>query len=333
MASRGGLRGERVIEYLRKYPDISKKAIARKLLMDFPLLFTTVEDARMSLRWYTGGRGKKSRMSPKEEFISNYSRDNPYGLPESYEEERKPFVLPKANNNILIISDLHIPYHNIKALTKAIEYGVKERVNTVFINGDLIDFHGYSRFLRDPSKRSPKQEMEAARKVLEVLRKRFPNAQIYYHLGNHDIRYENFLKAHPELFEDDYYHLESRLRLIDLRIYQIDDKTITKAGKLSIHHGHYIFRGSFSPVSPARTILLRVKQSMVCGHTHKISEATATNLDADIYSTWSTGGLCELLPDYSPMANDNAHGFAHAVIKDDGSFSLKNFRIKDGKIL
>lgn len=327
------LSGERTIEYIRRFPTLSKQAIARKLLKDFPLLYNTLGTARQSVCWHTGKMGNKSRTNKKEDFVSNYSRDNPFGFPESYEEVRKPYILPKVNNNILIISDLHVPYHNIKALTRAIEYGVKEKVNTVFINGDLIDFHGFSRFLRDPSKRSPKHEMDAARSILEILRKNFPTAQIYYHLGNHDIRYENFLKAHPELFEDDYYHLESRLRLIDLRIYQIDDKTITKAGKLSIHHGHYIFRSSSSPVSPARTLLLRAKQSMICAHTHKISEATATNLDAEIYSTWSSGCLCELLPDYNPMANDNAHGFAHAVIKDDGSFSLKNFRIKDGKIL
>lgn len=328
------LKGERAKEYLDRFPTLSKNAIARKLHADFPLLFNEVEDARRSVRYHTGTLGlssKSNKLTGMRE--TTYSATNPFGLPDSYEEERHPFILPKANNNILIISDLHIPYHNISAINKAFEVGKKEKVNTVFINGDLIDFHGFSRFLRDPSKRSPKQEMDAARKFLEILRKQFPNAQIYYHLGNHDIRYEHYLKAHPELFEDDYYHLESRLGLIDLRIYQIDDRTITKAGKLSLHHGHYIFKGAVSPVSPARTILLKAKQSMICGHTHKISEATATNLDADIYSTWSSGCLCELLPDYNPMANDNAHGFAHARIKDDGSFTLTNYRVHKGRIL
>lgn len=334
MAGKISIKGERVREYLKKYPDLSKQALARKLLKDFPSLFDSLNNTRICINWHTGKSGKKSqKYSDPIERNTTYSPTNPFGVPESFEEERQPFVLPKANNNILILSDFHIPYHNIKAINAAIRYGVSEKVNTVFINGDLIDFHSYSRFLKDPSKRSAKQEMEAARKMLEVLRKNFPNAQIYYHLGNHDIRYENWLKAHPELFEDDYYHLESRLGLIDLRIYQIDDKTITKAGKLSIHHGHYIFRSSSSPVSPARTLLLRAKQSMICGHTHKISEATTTNLDSDIYSTWSSGCLCELLPDYSPMANDNAHGFAHARINSDGSFSIKNMRIYQGKIL
>jgi predicted phosphodiesterase len=263
----------------------------------------------------------------------NYTRENPFGIPESYELVREQFILPKVENNILIISDLHIPYHNTAALNCALQYGIKEKVNTIFINGDLLDFHGLSRFLKDVRKRNVKQEMDACVEFLTGLRKAFPRAAIYYHYGNHDVRYEHWLMAHPEIFGDPYYELENRLTLGKLKIKAIDDKTISKAGKLAITHGHYIFRGASSPVSPARTMLMKAKQSMICGHTHKISEATAMNLDGDIYTCFSTGSLCELLPDYTPMCNDYSHGFAHAKIKNDGSFSLLNFRIHKGRIL
>ena len=56
---------------------------------------------------------------------------NPYNLPESYQEKREPFILPKVCNNILLISDLHIPYHDIDAITIALDYGKKENVNTL----------------------------------------------------------------------------------------------------------------------------------------------------------------------------------------------------------
>lgn len=328
------LKGDKVLEYLDKYKGLSKQAIAR-VLYNETQLFDSIEQARQLVRNYTGSHGKHHKMHQKGviEYDNRFSRDNPYGLPESYEEKREPFILPKVNNNILIISDLHIPYHTIKAVNCAIKYGVEQKVNTIFINGDLLDFHGLSRFEKDPRKRTVPQEMDAAIEFFKVLRKVFPKADIYYHLGNHDVRYERWLMAHPEIFGDPYYELENRLGLNNFGVRMIDDRTITKAGKLSIHHGHYMFRGAQSPVSPARTMLLKAKQSMVCGHTHKISEATATNLEGHIYSCWSTGSLCELLPDYTPMCNDYAHGFAHAVIDDSGDFMIRNMRIHEGRIL
>lgn len=324
-----------IAELLEKFPNSSKKSIARMAHKMYPLLYTE-DGARTTIRYLTGSCGNKNRWRLKDKIIkhdSTHTPQNPYGLPDSYADERPPYILPKVNNDILIVSDFHVPYHDNKATACVIEYGRKEKINTLFINGDLLDFHHLSRFSHDPHKRNTRHEFEAAIQLLKSLRKAFPKANIFYHKGNHDIRYELWLRQHPEIFHDEYYQLENRLNLSELGIIMIDDKTITRAGKLSIHHGHYMFRGSSSPVSPARTILLKAKQSMVCGHTHKISEATATNLDGHIYTCFSTGCLCELSPDYNPMANDNAHGFAHARIREDGSFTVKNFRIHNGKIL
>lgn len=335
MAGKRFLKSDVIREYCIKYPHLSDQALGRLIFDKEPLLFSSAETIRTSVRYHRGRRKGGSGLKVKDPLMTTktFTPKNIYGLPTSYEIERKPFILPKVENNILILSDLHIPYHNIPALEAALDYGVKEKVNTIFINGDLLDFHGLSRFTKDPRKRNVMEEMEACIEFLTGLRKTFPRAAIYYHHGNHCQRYEYWLMAHPEIFGDPYYELENRLGLNKLKIKTIDDKTITKAGKLSIHHGHYIFRGATSPVSPARTMLLKAKQSMVCGHTHKISEATAMSLDGDIYSCWSTGSLCELLPDYTPMCNDYSHGFAHARIMDSGHFTLRNYRIQNGRIL
>jgi metallophosphoesterase superfamily enzyme len=98
----------------------------------------------------------------------------------------------------------------------AINFGVENKVNTIFINGDLLDFHNESRFEKDPRKRSTKDEFDACQQFFEYLRHRFPTARIYWLKGNHDKRYENWLmiKA-PQLFNDPYYKLEERLQLIN----------------------------------------------------------------------------------------------------------------------
>jgi predicted phosphodiesterase len=258
---------------------------------------------------------------------------NPYKLPESYQEERKPYKLPIACNNILLISDLHIPYHDINAVTLALNYGVENKINTILINGDLIDNHQVSRFERDPKKRSVKQEFDATKQFLRVLRATFPDAHIYWLKGNHCIRWEKFLlQKASEIWDDPYFHLEERLRLNEERVHLLDDKVLVKAGKLSITHGHHIFKGVFAPVSPARGAFLRAKQTVIVGHLHRASHHPEITLDGEVISCWSTGCLCELRPDYSPLVSNSQHGFAHITIEKDGNFHVKNFQIINGKL-
>ena len=90
-----------------------------------------------------------------------------------------------------------------------LDYGKKEKVNTIFINGDLIDNAQVSKFERDLNKRSVKHEFEATKQFLVSLRKAFPKASIYWLKGNHCIRWEKFLAQKvSEIWDDPYFHLE-----------------------------------------------------------------------------------------------------------------------------
>ena len=169
-------------EYREKFPDMPTLKLARIIYAENNLLFKNVEYCRQRLRYIEGKVGERQRKYVKKtDFYMSESRSkNPYKLPESYEEKREPFILPASCNNILLISDLHIPYHNIEAVTKALDYGKENKVNTIFINGDLIDMHQVSKFESDPKKRSVKQEFDATREFLVQLRKAFPKVAIYW---------------------------------------------------------------------------------------------------------------------------------------------------------
>jgi predicted phosphodiesterase len=324
-------------QFRTKYgPDMPTLALARILFKKKKLLFKDVEDARTSLRYIEGkcAKGDKTKVVLESEFAMKEARPyNPYELPESHQEERKPFKLPVLCNNILVISDLHIPYHDIKAITIALDYGKEHNVNTIFINGDLIDNHQVSRFERDPHKRSAKQEFDATKQFLVSLRKVFPNAEIYWLKGNHDIRWEKWLmQKAPEIFDDQYYHLEERLRLNEERVHLLDDTVLVKIGKLSITHGHHIFKGVFTPVSPARGAYLRAKQSLMTGHLHRASHHPEIDLEGNIISCWTTACLCELRPTYSPLVSNSQHGFAHITVEASGDYTVRNYQIIKGKI-
>jgi hypothetical protein len=190
-----------------------------------------------------------------------------------------------------------------------------------------------SRFDKDPKKRSVKQEFDACKQFLVTLRQTFPAASIYWLKGNHCIRYELWLKQKAyEVFDDEYYHLEQRLRLNEQKVTIIDDKQLVKIGKLSVTHGHHVMKGFFSPVNSARGVYMKAKQSTIIGHVHKVSTHSETNMDGDVITTWSTGSLCELKPDYSPLVSNYQHGFAHITVEKNGDYTVKNYQIIKGKL-
>ena len=322
-------------EFRKEFPDMPTLKLARIMYADNKLIFKDVEDSRHALRYIEGKIGAKQKHKFKHtEFHMAESRSkNPYNLPKSYEEQREPYILPVCCDNILLISDLHIPYHNIPAITIALNYGKKEKVNTIFINGDLIDCHSVSKFESDPKKRSIKEEFDATKEFLFQLRKAFPKALIYWLKGNHCIRWEKFLYSKVrEIWDDDYFFLEERLQLNSVGVKILDDKVLVKAGKLSITHGHHIFKGAFTPVNPSRGAFLKAKQSLIVGHLHRPSHHPETDLDGKIISCWSTGCLCELRADYSPLVGNTMHGFAHIQIAKDGDYTVKNYSIINGKL-
>jgi predicted phosphodiesterase len=318
---------EIIREYLIRFPDHADLTMAKKIYAENPLVWKSIETVRGGIRAIRGKNGS-GKYTDKSLFVKPTFNYNPYKLPDTEEKIRLPYILPKADNNILLISDLHIPYHNISAITAALKYGQEAKVNTIIINGDLIDFYQMSRFERDPRKRSAKFEFDSTKEFLVILRKTFKNAQIYWVKGNHDVRYEHWLMAKaPEVFDDPYYKLEERLKLNEQRIILIDDKTILKAGKLNIHHGHLFFRGFGSPISPAKTVYDKSFEDTICSHVHKKTEFSKVSLSGKLITCYTTGCLCELSPDYAPFGNSYVHGFAHIKVKDSGDFDLKNMTI------
>lgn len=325
----------------REYRDkhgmaISSASLGRIMYNENKLVFDSAEQARYALRTIEGKVGNKRKTERgfvKVTHPTDKRSSNPYGLPETFQEKREPFRLPKACNNVLVISDLHIPYHDIDAITIALDYGKKHKVNTIMILGDLIDNAQISKFERDLRKRSVKQEFEATKQFLIQLRKAFPSANIFWAKGNHCIRWEKFLMNKvQEIWDDPYFQLEQRLRLNEQRITLIDDKVLIKIGKLTAAHGHHIFKGVFVPVSPARGAYMKAKQSMIVGHLHRASHHPEITADGEVISCWSTGCLCELKPSYSPQVSNSQHGFAHIVVENNGNYTVKNYQIIKGQI-
>ncbi len=327
------MKAEIAREYRKKHSmEMPTKQLARIMYEENKSVFTDIEDARGSLRYIEGKQGgsKNYKSIRSSEFFKENDRPkNPYKIPESEESKYLPFVI-KAKR-LAVLSDIHVPYHSIEALTAAFDMISKEKPDAILLNGDTIDFYGLSRFMKDPRKRSVAHELQACNELLDVLQQF--NSKIYYKLGNHDERYEHYLmhKA-PELLGIPEFKFENLLKAKDRGMEVIGEKRIIKANKLNIIHGHE-YPSVFSPVNIARGLYMKGKVSAMQGHNHQTSEHTETDMNGEIVTTWSLGCLCELNPAYMPL-NRWSHGFAIVDLNDNGKdFHVRNYRIYKGKVL
>jgi len=321
-------------EYRIKFGvDMPTHTLSKVLYKENKSLYHSLEHARGCLRRIEGKKGNRNgkEMKDKSLVMERDRPNNPYKLPESEEQEIKPYIIPSKCTRILLLSDIHIPYHSIEALTLALDFGKEKKIDTIILNGDTIDFYLISRFQKDVRKRSIPHELEATRQFLSTLRQEFPQAHIIYKVGNHDARLRAYLmiKA-PELLGIQEFELQNLLQLKSFNIDFVDDKVIMKLKALNILHGHEFGQNVFSPVNVARGLFLKANAIAIQGHNHQTSENTVTTLNGDMVTTWSTGCMCELQPDYLPYNKWN-RGFAYIEVNGK-EFEVFNKRIKGDKV-
>lgn len=330
-------------EVARKYRDkygmgMSTLKLARIMYKGNNLLFKDVENAREALRRIEGKKGKQN--NTKVTHPAEKRPYNPYNLPESEEKEYTPYIL-KGYKKIAGFFDVHCPYHSIEALTAAIKYCKKEKVDLLLLGGDFWDFYGLSRYLKDPAKRKIGHEIKTGIDLLNTLQSQL-KCNIIYLMGNHCQRLQHFLwqkwgeiEQLADLEEIQEITLENivRRRAPKLDIEFVGDKRIIKANDLNIVHGHEFPSSIMSPVNIARGLYLRAKANTICGHHHRSSEHTEMNINGKIVTTWSVATLAELHPEYMPINSWN-HGFCVIELDADGeSFKVHNKRIYNGEIL
>ena len=139
-------------------------------------MFTTVEAARTAIRYFRGASGSSNRKHADPKLLRPFDEAlfNPFGLPDSDEVEYIPFILPDDCSRVLYLTDVHVPYHNIAALTAAIQYGIDSKADSRLHWWRFLGLYSLSTFERDPRKRGFADELEMGRRVLRILRSKFP---------------------------------------------------------------------------------------------------------------------------------------------------------------
>jgi predicted phosphodiesterase len=307
--------------------DMPTLRLARIMYDENNLSFKNVEDARSFLRAI---EGKKKGSNMKITHKHPERPKNPYNLPDSDAKEYTPYIMPYFEK-VGIINDVHLPYHNIAALTAAIDFLKLMEVNAVFINGDLLDFHRLSYFEKDPKAKRINEELDTMKQFLSTVSKEI-TPKIFFKFGNHEERYSKFLiEKAGEISDLEEFDLENIIkRRFDCEV--IKDKRIFINNGLPYIHGHEFGRGVFSPVNAARGLFMQAKHSAVKGDCHTTSEHTEPDIMGKIMTTYSIGCLCELNPQWLPLNKWN-HGVAVQHNRGEGQYHLENRRIYKGTLI
>ena len=298
--------------------------LARIMYSENTLSFRDVEAARHCLRSIEN----KANKSKNFERLPDRPR-NPYNLPKSDEADYSPHIIKDAKK-ILVLSDIHVPYHNIDAITSMLDREVKEKPDVILLNGDLIDCHSLSKYVKNPKMRSFAEELDAVGELIKVLKKELCE-RIIFKLGNHDERYQHFLwtKA-KELVGVEDFELRNLIIKRAGAIEVVGDKRIIRAGHLNIVHGHEFISASGQVASVAKSFYDKGKVCVLGGHHHKTSEFTAVSMTGEMTTTFSSGCLSELNPQFMPI---NQWNLGYATVTIDGEyFHVNNYRIQNGKI-
>lgn len=312
---------EIIYRYKNKYDGYSNSRLAVKICQK--------ENLNISADTLRKLIPKLTKTKPNE--ISLEEKETDFDLPETDYKERKPFVLPKSENDILILGDIHIPYHDNESLRLALRYGKDRGVNTIILNGDIIDFYSVSRFVRMPDKRDTYLEVKRTKEFFQALRKLFPSQSIYYKKGNHEERWDVFIaEKAPELWKMDNVKFENIMDLDSFGIQLVGDQRTIEAGMLNIIHGHEL-KGFSGGVNVARTARLKTLDNVLTHHFHTHQDDSAKNLKNKIQGGFAIGCLCGLSPDYMPI-NRWINGFARVTIENSGFFNVENKKIIHGQI-
>ena len=326
-----------ILEYLEKFPNSPSKTLAKKIYSENGGYFEKFENVYTRVRYYRGQIGKyhRERLNNKEfqKELKTKVMQNFVSLPTSLSEKRGTFTFPTGCKKLGIIGDLHIPYHDEDAIETACDKMEAEEVDSILINGDLLDFYQLSFHEKDPRKVHFKNEIESGKQFFEYLRSRFPGIPIYFIPGNHENRFERYLRIKAsELLDMDEFRLDVILHVAEYKIEYIPFRTKLVFGDFLIEHGDKI--PGAGGVVPARTALMKLKTNCIINHFHKSSQSSQRVYGIGEPTTiigYSIGCLCELAPDYMEI-NEWNHGFA-ILTKVDNLVSVNNYKIEGNTII
>lgn len=157
--------------------EAGKKTNTKRLAKKFNISFEEAAKARAII----------TRKSKVKEVTVDFKEVVAYSKKPSIQEvvSYEPYIGGDPNN-VLVISDAHLPFEHPDALRFCREIQEKYNCGTVVNIGDIIDNYAISRYDKDPSSMAISAEYEEVLRKLKAWYKTFPEVKVC--IGNHEAR-------------------------------------------------------------------------------------------------------------------------------------------------
>jgi len=324
-ASKHESKSDLIKEMCRQHPDQRSNVIATWLFDRHPKLWPNQDSVRQAVRYYRGMHGNADREYRKSLGVF------PTSIPKG--KRQRPAAIKLPPGKWLVMSDIHAPYHDERAIEAALKFGVDQKCDSLLLNGDSFDAYQVSQWSRDPRADKVDKELGILRDVIAAIAPHFNRKA--YKIGNHEDRVEAYLFSNaPQMPAISRWNLceslAEELRLEDWIM--IASKQSYSLGMLQGYHGHELPKGLTNPVSVGRGIWLRTSQSGFAGHWHRSDTYTHTSADkSKIWTCLGVGCLCDLRPAYAPV-NGWSQGCLIVESFSNGTYITRNSRIHDGVV-
>lgn len=175
-------------EFCKKFnSDIPSRTIARTLVEKYPGLYKGIDHARTFVRIIRGNHGEVNRINPVMDKSLFRENRNPEIVGKEYnlmpvKVGFPDYIFPLKHP--LILSDVHLPFHDLKAVCVAIDKGAQMGVDSIYLNGDILDCYKISRFFKDGSMMTFNEEREMFWSFIDFLEDAL-NIPIFMKQGNH----------------------------------------------------------------------------------------------------------------------------------------------------
>jgi predicted phosphodiesterase len=248
------------------------------------------------------------------------------------DEPSRPAVVHAAKpySRVLWLSDVHVPYHDRRALDIVLGYAGDWKPDLVIVGGDLYDCYGISRYEKDPERLGDtlQAEFDAARPITAALDAL--GSDVVYILGNHEARLQAIVGANPAL---------SGLRALGWRKMAelperwrvLPDQTRYRLGGLDFLHGNLKGRGGGAR-HIAAWMFQKLKRSCLFGHYHRQQSFIDPDGDGTPRGGFSTGHLLDVSQADYIACPDWVSGFATVDFDHAAEvFSVRQHLIHAGK--
>lgn len=226
-------------------------------------------------------------------------------------------TVPKSSEyKVLVIPDIHVPFHNKRALDCVIKAIKIYKPDEIVQIGDFMDCYDISKYSRNTYRKSKlKTEVDITISIMKDIKKAAGDIPCTMLTGNHEARIRKYLLNSAQALSDfDFFSIENLLKMNETGWTNIPEHIFYKINE------QYFSHGEFASVNALNKNIQEYHVNIVTGHTHRMGSRYLRSLDKTV-SVHEIGCIAsfDVATDYTKRPNWQ-HGFATIVIKGDRSW-------------